>query len=499
MSEFDDDIVSGSVLKSVWKVAWPVVITQLVAGIHGLIDYILVGRYVGSAALAGIGVAWILFLVILVLLSTFFHGMNIHIARYSGRRDHESVNRVFFETLKMSIYALIFIVAPVGYFLAPSLLDLVNAEPKVQVYALPYLRILFTTTMPLFIIFLLNGAFQSVGNPKIPLYFSVLTTICKVCLSYAFITGAGPFPELGAIGAAIGTCFGPIPSVIIALWLIFKHKTIIGFPKKLSFIPDTSVIIPIAVLGIPAGIQAVLLNIGGVILLYYVGSLQYSAEAQAAYTTCYLQLFTCVTWAGFGLRAACATVIGQNIGAGKTQRGIHAVNIGAILGGIWAAFFGVFYFNFPVTLLSIFGLPGAAEQVQLEAIIPVLQGLGQGGILPGVFTETVVTHWQNDIKVVEFGAELLRYLAFSGVFVVIGLAYTGGLQGAGDTKSPMIAAFISQIIVLLGICVVFQQLGTLSTDKIWAAILISHLTRLAFVAVLFRLEKWKHIKVEIGE
>lgn len=499
MSTFDDDIISGSILKSVWKVAWPVVITQLVAGIHGLVDHILVGRHVGFAAQAGIGVSWQLFLVILVFLSSLFHGMNIHIARYSGRRDHESVNRVFFETFKLSLYSLIFVVAPIGYFLAPTLLDLINAAPKVQVHALPYLRLLFTATMPLFIIFVLNGAFQSVGNPKIPLYLGLLTTVIKIVVSYVLITGAGPFPALGVTGAAIGTCLGPIPSVLIALYLILNHKTIIGFPKKRSWLPDMSVIRPIATIGIPSGIQAVLLNIGGVILLYYIGSLPFSAEAQAAYTICYAQLFSVVTWAGFGLRAACATVIGQNIGAGKIDRGIHAVHISAIFGGCWAIFFGMFYFAFPAALLSIFGLPGLAEQAQTQALTPVILGLAQGGILPGPFAQTLVTHWQNETQVVEFGAHLLRYLAFSGVFVVIGLAYTGGLQGAGDTKSPMIAAFISQIIVLLGICFVFQRLGTLSTDIIWTAILISHLSRLAFTYTLFRLEKWRNIKIAIGE
>lgn len=498
MSTFDDDIITGSVLKSVWKVAWPVVITQLVAGIHGLVDHILVGHHVGFTAQAGIGISWQLFLVILVFLSSLFHGMNIHIARYTGRRDHESVNRVFFETFKLSLYLLVFFVAPLGYFLSPYLLDLVNAEAQVKIHALPYLRLLFTATMPLFVIFVLNGAFQSVGNPKIPLFLGLLTTVCKIGVSYVCITGAGPFPAMGVTGAAIGTCLGPIPSVLIAFYLILNHKTVIAFPKKRPWLPDMSVIRPIAIIGIPAGIQAVLLNIGGVILLSYIGSLQFSAEAQAAYTICYAQLFSCVTWAGFGLRAACATVIGQNIGAGKIERGIHAVNIGAIFGGSWAAFFGMFYFLFPVALLSVFGLPVLAEQAQTAALTPVLQGLAQGGLVPGIFVETVVSHWQSETQVVALGADLLRYLALSGIFVVIGLAYTGGLQGAGDTWSPMIAAFISQIIVLLGICLIFQHRGTLTTDIIWAAILTSHFVRLLFTFTLFRLEKWRHIKVEIG-
>lgn len=463
MAQFDDDITSGSVLKSVWKIAWPVVITQLIAGIHGIVDQIMIGHYVGKEGIAGIGISWQLFLVVLVFLSSLFHGMNIHIARYSGRRDHEAVNRVFFETLKVSLFLLIFVIGPVGYFLSPTLLNWIQADDEVQVHALPYLRLLFTGSFPLFIMFILNGAFQSSGNPKIPLYFGLLTMVFKIFVSFILITGVGPIPEMGAIGAAIGTCVGPLPSVIIALVLIGRHRVIIGFPKKKTLLPDMSVMRPVIRLGIPSGIQAVLLNIGGVMLLYFIGSLQMSTDAQAAYTICYTSLFSAVTWAGFGLRAACATVMGQNIGAGKEERGKHSVYVGALIGVVWAAFFGIFYWFVPEQLLSWFRLTSDREPIT-----------------------------------VEYAMELLRFLTFSGMFVVVSLAFTGGLQGAGDTKKPMYIAFVSQIVILLGICTVFQIQGALDTTKIWSAILVSHLSRLIMSYIVFARGGWRGIEIEIG-
>ena len=463
MTKFDDDITSGSVLKSVWKIAWPVVITQLIAGIHGIVDQIMIGHYVGKEGIAGVGISWQLFLVVLVFLSSLFHGMNIHIARYSGRRDHESVNRVFFETLKASLFLLVFVIGPVGYLIAPTLLGWIQAESDVQAHALPYLRLLFTASFPLFIMFILNGAFQSSGNPKIPLYFGLLTMVFKIFVSYLLITGVGPIPEMGVIGAAIGTCVGPLPSVIIALVLIGRHRVIIGFPKTKSLLPDMSVMIPVVRLGIPSGIQAVLLNIGGVVLLYFIGSLQFSTDAQAAYTICYTSLFSAVTWAGFGLRAACATVMGQNIGAGNVERGKHSVYIGALIGALWATFFGAFYWFLPEELLGWFELTIEGEPL-----------------------------------VVKYASTLLRFLTLSGVFVVVSLAFTGGLQGAGDTKKPMYIAFVSQIVVLLGICLVFQAQDTLTTTKIWSAILVSHFFRVVLSYIIFARGGWRDIKVEIG-
>jgi putative MATE family efflux protein len=461
MKSFDEEIVSGNIVRSVWKVAWPVILTQLIAGIHGIVDQILIGNYVGYKAQAGVGDSWQLFLVILVFLSSLFHGMNIVIARYSGRQDHNAINQVFLETLKMSMYLLLFVVAPLGYWLAPYMLDWIKAEPEVKEYAVPYLRLLFTGSFPLFIMFLLNGAFQSTGYAKIPLYFGIITAVFKMAVSYVLITGAGPFPELGIIGAGIGTCIGPLPSVIFAFYLIARHKVILGLPDNLSFIPDWSIIRTVSRIGIPSGIQAVLLNVGGVILLRFIGSLPNSAEAQAAYTICYVQLFSFVTWAGFGLRAACATVIGQNIGAGKIDRGEKGVFVGAYIGLIWALFFGFWYWFYPEMLLGWFGV--------------------------------------DDQLVIDIATELLSFLAFSGLFVAVTLAFTGGLQGAGDTKRPMVIAFITQIVILLGICYFFQMRGELTGTVIWSSILVAHLSRLTLSFIMFYQGKWKDIEVELGE
>lgn len=464
MSGFDDDIISGNILKSVWKISWPIIITQTVAGLGGIIDQILVGRYVGFEAQAAVGVAWQSFLVLLVFLSSFFHGMNIQIAQYSGRRDSDSVNRVFFETLKASVYSFFFVIAPLGYFLSPIVLGLVTPTQEINDFALPYLRLLFLASLPLFLMFILNGAFQSVGNPKIPLYFGIITALSKIAVSYTLVTGSLGFPAMGVMGPAIGTCVSPLPSVIIALILIHRHKVLIGLPQSLSLKLDMSVIVPIAKLGLPAGLQAVLLNVGGLVLLYYIGTLAAGAEAVAAYTICYSQLFSIVTWAGFGLRAACATVMGQNIGAGKPDRGRRGVYVGTLVGFLWATFFGLFYWFYSAQLLALFSLELGEEKI-----------------------------------VVEYATTLLQYLTFSGVFVVMSLGLTGGLQGAGDTKMPMYIAFISQIIVLLGICTVFQYMGKLSTNVVWTAILTSHLSRLIMSYIAFSGGKWRNIKVEIGQ
>ena len=105
----------------------------------------------------------------------------------------------------------------------------------------------------------------------------------------------------------------------------------------------------------------------------------------------------------------------------------------------------------------------------------------------------------SDPAVVDIGVQLLRVLSFSGLLIAVALTYTGGLQGTGDTKSPLYISIISQIVVPLGICFVIQQTSTLDPIDIWIAILVGHATRCALSVMRFNQGKWRHIAVDLGE
>jgi putative MATE family efflux protein len=432
----------------------------LVAGIHGVIDQLLIGRYVGYEGQGAVGVSWQLFLVVVVFISSLFHGMNILIARYTGRQDRDAVARIFYHVLLMTVYLQVFVLAPCGWIFAPSALDWIGVDPAIKVHALPYMRILFTGSTPLFLMFIFSGAFQSSGNPKIPMFLGILTAAMNVILSYVLITGSFGFPELGTLGAAVGTALGPLPSVLVAFWLVLSRRVLVTLPSDKTLVPDLSIIRSVSRIGIPSGIQAVLLNLGGAVLMYFVNKLPEGKEAIAAYTVCYAQIFSVVTWTGFGLRAACATVLGQNMGAGQIERGTRAVYIGAGIAFCWAVFFGALFLGIPETILGWFSM-------------------------------------NNDTVVQGIAIQLLRFLAFSGIFVAVTLAFTGGLQGAGDTKKPMYIAFFTQVMIMLGVCFVFDRMGLLSTTVIWSAILAGHASRFTLSLAAFLHGGWKNIQVTL--
>jgi Na+-driven multidrug efflux pump len=99
--------------------------------------------------------------------------------------------------------------------------------------------------------------------------------------------------------------------------------------------------------------------------------------------------------------------------------------------------------------------------------------------------------------VVDLGVQLLRVLSVSGLFIAVALTYTGGLQGTGDTKSPMWISIVSQIVIPLGICFGLSAVGTLQPMHIWLAILAGHVTRCSLSMIRFRQGKWRSIAVDI--
>jgi Na+-driven multidrug efflux pump len=89
-------------------------------------------------------------------------------------------------------------------------------------------------------------------------------------------------------------------------------------------------------------------------------------------------------------------------------------------------------------------------------------------------------------------------LSVSGLFIAVALTYTGGLQGTGDTRSPLYISVVSQVAVPLGICFTVQQTGTLDPIDVWIAILVGHVVRCALSVLRFNQGKWRAIVVEIG-
>ena len=458
---YDRSIVEGPLRPAIWKIAWPTMLTSVIGGLQGMVDHALVGRLVGFQGNAAIGVSWQIFLVVIVFISSLFTGMSVLVARFAGAGDEEKVNRTVYQAFLTAIFISLGVMAPIGYFVSPVLLKLVNAAPEVRAEALPFLRIMFVFSIGMMIFFMLSGALRSAGDARTPMLLGISMTVLNLVLNVVLIRGLGPIPAFGTKGSAMGTCIASGLVAIYSLSRLWSGKWVVSIPRGdgYGFGPDWGIIKSIFKFGLPTGIQGIAMNIGGVFMLAFIGSLAQSAEAQAAFTVSYTELFSLITWTSVGLMGAAAAMAGQNLGAGHPDRADASVHLAARFGFAVAAFVGLFFLFLPRQLLAIFGM--------------------------------------HDPTVVEIGVQLLRVLSVSGLLISVALTFTGGLQGTGDTKSPLYISIISQMVVPLGLCFVIKEVSTLDPIDIWAAILAGHATRCLLSVVRFKQGKWRNIAVDI--
>jgi putative MATE family efflux protein len=454
---FDRSIVEGPIPRAVWMMAWPTVLQNLIGGMQGIIDHAMVGHYVGFTANAAVGVSLQIFIVVIVFVMSLYSGMGVLVARFAGAGNSEAVNRTVYQGFLATVMLSLGVLAPLGWVLAPWLLGLVKAAPAVQAEALPFLRTMFAGSIGMMLFFMLGGALRSAGDAQTPLRLGLAMTVLNILFNIILIRGLGPIPALGTTGAALGTFLAGLIVSMVGLWLLFSGRLVVQWHRGMPLGPDWKTIKELFRFGLPTGLQGIAMNVAGVLLLRYIGSLEYSAEAQAAYAIGYTELFSFITWTSVGLMGAVAAVAGQNLGAGKPERSAATVRTAATYGVAIAIVVGALFNLVPGTLLGLFGM--------------------------------------QDERVLALGTELLAWLSVSGLFISVALVYTGGLQGTGDTKGPLYISIISQIVVPLGLCTIIQSVRTLTPSDIWLAILLGHITRSVLTVWRFRLGRWREIVV----
>ncbi|OFW12337.1 MAG: hypothetical protein A3H29_18670 [Acidobacteria bacterium RIFCSPLOWO2_02_FULL_67_21] len=449
---FDRSIVEGPIRPAVWRLAWPTMLQNVIAGLQGIIDHAMVGHFVGYTGNAAIGVSWQIVIVMIVFAVSVFTGMGVLVARFAGANQPDKVNRVVYQAF-LTAAGLAVILGALGWVAAPMLLDLVNATDVVHAEALPFLRAMFVGFIGMMMFFMLSGAFRAAGDPHTPLRLGVAMTVLTIAFNVVLI------PALGTVGAAYGTIASSTAVSSYGIWRLLRPGSVIHFERGMDRRPDFVIIRSLFRFGLPTGVQGIAMNVAGVLLLRFIGSLEQSAEAQAAYAVAYTELFSLITWTSVGLMGAAATIAGQNLGAGKPDRAMAGVRVASQIGLGVAAVVGALFVLIPRPLLAIFGM--------------------------------------TDVAVIDIGEDLLRYLSVSGFFITVALSYTGALQGSGDTRSPLYISVFSQIVIPLGLCSFFQATSGLQPHHIWIAIPIGHMTRCALSVARFRQQKWRQIEVDI--
>jgi Na+-driven multidrug efflux pump len=309
------------------------------------------------------------------------------------------------------------------------------------------------------VFFMLGGALRSAGDARTPMVLGITMTALNVGFNIIFIRGLGPIPGIWNGGGRhrngdrVRNGGGVRTLEILARRLggVVPARTQPG-----TGLVDHSLTVP---LRLPTGFQGIAMNIGGVLLLSFIGSVAHGAAAQAAFAISYSQLFSLITWTSVGLMGAAAAVAGQNLGAGQPTAPTRPCMWQRATPFSVPAFVGFFFLVLPRQLLAVFGM--------------------------------------NEPTVVAIGVQLLRVLSVSGLLIAVALTYTGGCKARATRRVPLYISIVSQIVVPLGICFAIKRLGTLDPIDIWFAILVGHFTRCMLSIWRFNQGKWRSIDVSL--
>jgi putative MATE family efflux protein len=347
-------MTQGPLVGILLRVAAPIALTNLVQSSYDIVNAFWVG-HLGANAIAAVAASGPLFSVLISLGSGLATAGAVLIAQYAGAKRGDMLDHVAAQTLLMvGMVALAF--TTLGALAVGPLLRLVGVSPEIHDVAALYLHIRYIGMIPMFGFMALQAMLNAVGEVRFAMRVQIASIILNASLDPLLIFGTGPIPALGVAGAAVATVSVQIGALLIGLHhLLSGHSALHLRPHQ--FRPDWTHIRRATSLGLPASIEQAIRTFSSLLLMSLAAS--FGTQGLAAYGVGTRLLFFWFT-PMVGLSIATAAVVGQNIGAGLTERAEQAARISAILGFVVMTAVGLILIPFVPAIIHTLA-PGAPE------------------------------------------------------------------------------------------------------------------------------------------
>lgn len=445
-----NQLVDGSIIKSLIFLSLPIVIASMLQSVYQLTDAFWVGK-LGTDAIAAVAINFPIIFLIVSLGGGLSIAGTILVAQYKGRGDQHQVNYVSAQTLQLIFFASI-ILSFLSYIIAKPLMQFVGADPDVLPIATFYLQISSLGFVFMFLYFAFESLMRGIGHPKLPLYIVMVTVVLNFLLDPVFIYGWHFIPALGTAGAAFATDITQAISAIAGVIILFSGKFGIHVNKE-HFTVDWKLTKKMFMLGGPSSLEQSLRSISMVVLITLVA--QFGTVAVAAYGLG-IRVLIFVIIPGIGFSIAAATMVGQNIGAGKPDRAREVLKQGSILSFGFLSAVGLLTFIFAGAIVKFFA-PASQELV-----------------FPATFF----------VQVTSIGFGLM------GVTMVM----IGSLRGSGSTVAALI---VSTVLIIFQVVIAFvlAKFTPLNYYGIWWAYPISNIFGVVFPYYYLSRSDWLHKKI----
>lgn len=434
--------------REIWRLAWPVMLSQSLVTIVGLVDIAMVGR-IGPQAQAAVGYASQFFALSQSALFAVGFACVAVMARAIGARDLARARAGLAGSLVMAIaiagsFAAVILAAP------ERVLAWLSAEPDVVELAVPYLQLVMAGSLLMAVALTLESGLRANRNTRTPMRIAVAVTAVKLGLNGLLIFGAFGFPRLELVGAGIATVASQV--VAVALFSIVARAQPPGSPMALRR-GDLAAARPLfrelARLTLPGVAERLVMNLA--LLSYFAVLGQYGTVAVAAYTVGVRVL--AFSWIpGTAYAQAVATLVGQALGAGDPARATRAG---------WRA-----------------------ASLALRTAVAL-------GILCAVAREPLARLFTQDPATIATLGPFMLCLAIAQPFLQLHFTLGGAHRGAGDTWTPLIAAFVGNWLFRVPFAVLASEVAQLGLIGVWVVLILDHVARAAWLLVSFRRGKWR--------
>lgn len=424
----------------------PMVFEMIMESLFAMTNIFWVSRF-GRDAVAVVGLTEAL----MTLIYTVAVGLSIvataKVARRTGERNIEGATQAAGQIVVLGAALSAGIGLVLGYF-AGDALGLMGAEPSVVTLGEDFARIMLGGNATVFLIFLINAIFRGAGNAALAMRTLCLANALNIVLGPCCIFGWGPFPELGIAGAAVATNIGRGAGVLYQLWYLAGHHSQVQV-RLHHLKPVISEMKTIMLTASKAMMQQLIPTISWIALLKILAL--FGSAALAGYTIAIrIVLFALVP--ASGLAGAGATLVGQNLGAGKPWRAEDAVKIAMRYNAVFL------------------GITGAVFIALARPLV-------------GFFT--------SDPDVLEFGVSTLRIVSLSLPLLAAGMCYLSAFNGAGDTWTPTILNFFCFGCGQLSLAWILAHVFELGPTGVFISVPASVLGMVIWGAVLFKQGRWK--------
>lgn len=443
------DFTEGSLNRAIVLLSIPMILEMVMESLFGLVDVFFVSR-LGADSVATVGYTESILTILFGVAIGLSMATTAFVARRTGEKDADGASEAAVQAIAVGVLTAV-VFGAIGFWKARSLLSVMGAPAPILANA-RYTRLMLGGSLVIFLLFLINAIFRGAGDAALAMRTLWLANAFNIILDPCLINGWGPFPKLGVFGAAVATTTGRGIGVLYQFWELSRSSNRISIRRKHLRL-DPGIMLRLLRVSATGILQFLVATASWLGLMRIVST--FGSAAVAGYTIA-IRLIVFTILPAWGFSNAAATLVGQNLGAGKPQRAETAV--------YRTAWYNMLYLGL-VSLAFLFA-PSA-----------------------------LVSYFSHEADVTRVAIACLSIFGIGYITYAWGMVLTQAFNGAGDTTTPTLINLFAFWVIQLPLAYVLGVRLAYGIHGAFVAVPIADFVLTAMALYLFRRGGWKKQKI----